>query len=368
MTLQIDAPAASGATLAASEARPIERPPVTGIGVIGYGYWGPNLVRNFSEIPGSRVVAVSDLRADRLAPIVARYPSVKLTTDYHDLLNDPDIDAVVVATPVSTHFPLALEALNAGKHVLVEKPLAPTTEQAERLIATAAARGLILAVDHTFVYTGAVRKIKELVDSGRLGRLYYYDSVRVNLGLVQPDVNVLWDLAVHDLSIMDYVLGQQPHAVAATGAAHIPGKPVNTAYLTCFFADNVLAHFHVNWLAPVKIRRTLIGGDRQMIVYDDLEPSEKIKVYDKGITVTNGENGSYDLLVGYRAGDMWAPQLSMAEALRVEAQHFVESIQQGTRPITDGEAGLRVVRILEAATRSLEQGGRPVELVHTAGV
>jgi predicted dehydrogenase len=332
------------------------------LGVIGYGYWGPNLVRNFSASSDARVVAVSDLNPARLAEVAARYPTIKLTTEYHDLLNDPGIDAIVVATPVSTHFHLAMETLQAGKHVLVEKPLAPTAREAAQLIEMAAGRHRVLMVDHTFVYTGAVRKIKELVDSSRLGRLYYYDSVRVNLGLIQHDVNVLWDLAVHDLSIMDYVLGRQPIAVAATGAAHIPGKPVNTAYLTCFFAENVLAHFHVNWLAPVKIRRTLIGGDRQMIVYDDLEPSEKIKVYDKGITLQDGREDVHELLVGYRAGDMWAPQLGMAEALSVEAAHFIDCVRHGREPLSDGQAGLRVVRILEAATESLAHGGRPIEL------
>lgn len=334
------------------------------IGVIGYGYWGPNLVRNFAEVAGSEVVAVSDLNTLRLAQVRGRYPSIKTTTDYRDLLSDTSIDAVVIATPVRTHFDLALQALRAGKHVMVEKPMAESTAQALQLIEAAQRYRRVLMVDHTFIYTGAVRKIKELVTSGRVGQLYYYDSVRVNLGLVQHDVSVLWDLAVHDLSIMDYVLAAEPYAVSATGAAHIPGKPVNTAYLTCLFPDNLLAHFHVNWLAPVKIRRTLIGGDRQMIVYDDLEPSEKIKVYDKGITL-NGEstaNNAYDLLVGYRAGDMWAPQLSLTEGLRTEALHFLDCIRTGNRPTSDGLAGLRVVRILEAASESLVLGGRPVEL------
>jgi predicted dehydrogenase len=335
---------------------------MTGIGILGYGYWGPNLVRNFAETPGARVVAVSDLRADRLAAVQIRYPGVKTTTHFGELLAEPGVDAVAIATPVSTHYDLAMQALQAGKHVLVEKPLAATSEQAIRLIEEAERRNRVLMVDHTFVYTGAVRKIKEMVDEGRLGRLYYYDSVRVNLGLFQHDVNVLWDLAVHDLSIMDYVLGIRPCAVAATGLAHVPGQPENVAYLTCFFAENLIAHFHVNWLAPVKIRRTLIGGDLQMIVYDDLEPSEKVKVYDKGITVNNGPDGVYQLLVGYRSGDMWAPQLDVTEALRVEALHFLECIQQSRRPVTDGQAGLRVVRILEAATRSLAERGRPVEL------
>lgn len=332
------------------------------VGVIGYGYWGPNLVRNFSEVPGSKVAAVADLSTHRLGQVQARYPFIKTTTDYHDLLSDPTIDAVVVATPVHTHFPLASEALDAGKHVLVEKPMAPTSDEAARLVDLAAQRQRVLMVDHTFIYTGAVRKVKELIDAGKLGRLYYYDSVRVNLGLVQPDVNVLWDLAVHDLSIMEFVLGRQPRAISATGAAHIPGKPINTAYLTCFFDDNLLAHLHVNWLAPVKVRRTLIGGDRQMIVYDDLEPSEKIKVYDKGITLNGEAERVRDLLVGYRSGDMFAPQIPLDEGLRVEAQHFLECVRDGKRPDSDGQAGLRVVRILEAATASMATGGCPQEL------
>jgi predicted dehydrogenase len=333
-----------------------------GVGVIGYGYWGPNLVRNFSDVPGCQVMGVSDLREERLAPLRARYPTINTTTSYRDLLADPAIDAVAIATPVSTHFDLATQALRAGKHVLVEKPLTTSVEQGERLLEEAARCKRVLMVDHTFVYTGAVRKIKELVTSGALGQLYYYDSVRVNLGLFQHDVNVLWDLAVHDLSIMDYVLGARPHAVAATGIAHVPGQPKDVAYLTCFFNGSLIAHFHVNWLAPVKIRRTLIGGDAQMIVYDDLEPSEKVKIYNKGITLNNGPEGRYQLLVGYRSGDMHAPQLDSTEALRTEALHFVECIEQGRQPLTDGGVGLRVVRILEAANLSLTQCGRPVEL------
>jgi predicted dehydrogenase len=340
---------------------PVAATPVR-MGVIGYGYWGPNLVRNFAEIPGSRVVAVSDMRSQRLAQAQARYPSIRITTDCNEVLADPEIDAVAIMTPVSTHFDLGMDALTAGKHVLMAKPLAATSEQAMRLIEAAAANDRVLMVDHTFLYTGAVRKIKDLLETGRLGQLYYYDSVRVNLGLFQHDVDVLWDLAVHDLSIMDYLLDQKPVAVAATGAAHIPSQPVNTAYLTCFFENNLIAHHHVNWLAPVKIRRTLIGGDRQMIVYDDLEPSEKVKIYDKGITLNNDTERVYESLVAYRAGDMWAPQLSMTEGLHVEAEHFVESITRGVPPLSDGQAGLRIVRILEAATQSLAQRGRPVDL------
>jgi predicted dehydrogenase len=337
--------------------------PAVRVGVIGYGYWGPNLVRNLAELPGFEVPMVSDRRPQRLAQARLRHPASRTTTDCNEIFASRDIDAVVIVTPVSTHYDLAMEALHAGKHVLVTKPLTASAEQATRLIETAATMDRVLMVDHTFIYTGAVRRIKEIVDSGRLGQLYYYDSVRVNLGLFQHDVNVLWDLAVHDLSIMDYVLGVQPTAVAATGSAHVPGQPVDVAYLTCFFENNLLAHHHVNWLAPVKVRRTLIGGDREMIVYDDLEPSEKVKVYDKGITLNEADKEEvYQSLVGYRTGDMWAPQVSLTEGLHVEAQHFLDCIRQRIPPITDGEAGLRIVQILEAATQSLAQRGRPVEL------
>ena len=333
-----------------------------GIGVIGYGYWGPNLVRNFSDVPGSRVVAVSDIRSDRLAQVQNRYPAITTTTDHRELLSDSSIDAVVVATPVSTHFDLAMQALHAGKHVFIEKPMTTSVEQGERLLDYAARCRRTIMVDHTFVFTGAVRKIKELVDTGQLGQLFYYDSVRVNLGLFQSDVNVLWDLAAHDVSIMDYILGNQPSVIAATGIAHIPGQPKDIAYLTCLFNANLIAHFHVNWLSPVKVRRTLIGGNRRMIVYDDLEPSEKVKIYNKGVALSNGPESKYELLVSYRTGDMWAPQLDTIEALKLEAIHFIECLEQNKPPLTDGHAGLRVVRILEGACHSLAQGGRPVEL------
>jgi len=334
------------------------------IGVIGYGYWGPNLVRNCFETPDVQVASVCDLRADRLALLNCRYPTVKTTQNCLDLIEDPSIDAVAIATPVSTHFDLAFRALKEGKHVLVEKPLAADIEQVQRLIELAKKRNRILMVDHTFVYTGAVRKIRELVESGNLGEIYYYDSVRVNLGLFQHDVNVLWDLAVHDLSIMDYVLPFRPCAVSATGLSHVPGGTENIAYLTLFFEGSQMAHIHVNWLAPVKLRRTLIGASRKMIVYDDLDQGEKIKVYDKGITVNSSQNPEklYQLLVGYRTGDMLAPQIDAVEALRREIAHFVDCIQQQQEPITDGATGLRVVEILQAASQSMAQRGRPVEL------
>lgn len=332
-----------------------------GVGVIGYGYWGPNLVRNFSQVEGTRVLGVCDLSAKRRAQVESVYPGIKTYENPSDLLAAPGVDAVCIATPVSTHFPLAMQALEAGKHVLVEKPITPSAAEAEKLIAEADKRGLTLMVDHTFCYTTVVRKIKELIEQGNLGQLFYYDSVRVNLGLFQHDVNVLWDLAVHDLSIMDFVLGRAPIKIAATGVASVPGQPESLAYLTCFFRDNLIAHFHVNWLAPVKIRKTLIGGSHKMIEWDDMELSEKLRVYDKGITMNSGAD-AYQLKVGYRAGDMWAPHLPNTEALLVEARHFVECAQSGRKPVTDGAAGLRVVRILEAASKSVAQHGAPVDL------
>lgn len=334
-----------------------------GVGVIGLGYWGPNLVRNFSSHPRSQVLAAADLSEERRAGIKTHYPTISMTADADDVINDPRVDAVVIATPVHTHYELALKALQAGKHVWVEKPLASTSEQALELAELAESSKLSLFVDHTFVYTPAVRKIKGLIDSGKIGVLQYYDSVRINLGLFQSDVNVLWDLAVHDLAIMDYIIRRQPLAVSATGTAHVPGKPANMAYMTVYFKDSLLAHIHANWLAPVKIRRTLIGGDKQMIVYDDLEPSEKIKVYDKGISVESGGPArARELLIGYRAGDMWAPQLPGGEALQAGAEEFISAIEAGRQPLTDGRAGHRVVLLLEKADFSLKNCGEPVDL------
>lgn len=333
------------------------------VGVIGYGYWGPNLVRNFMETPNATVAMVSDLRAEQLKQVAQRYPTIRTTTRAEELIADEEIEAVVIATPVSTHYELALAALNAEKHVFIEKPMAASAHQCRRLIELAEQKRRVIHVDHTFVYTGAVRKIAELVARGEIGDVYYYDSTRVNLGLFQHDVNVVWDLAVHDLSIMDYILPQKPIAVSATGISHVPGRPENVAYLTLFFDNALIAHINVNWLAPVKIRRTLIGGSQKMIVYDELEPSEKVKIYDRGITLqTPQEAALYQLLVGYRTGDMWAPQIDLTEALRVEAAHFIACIAQGARPLTDGYAGWRVVRVLEAATQSIQQRGQVVPL------
>lgn len=331
------------------------------VGVIGYGYWGPNLVRNFSEAPGCEVAIVADLRDERLVQVRKRYPAVRTTTSVDDVYG-ADVDAVVIATPVSTHYQLASRALRAGKHVWVEKPMTATADEARRLVDEAAAAGRLLHVDHTFVYTGAVRKIHELIHSDGVGEIYYYDSTRVNLGLFQHDVNVIWDLAVHDVSIMDYLLPTQARAVSATGIAHVDGALEDIAYLTFFFDGNLIGHVNVNWLAPVKIRRTLIGGSRRMIVYDDLEPSEKIKVYDKGITVTSDPARVYQMKIGYRSGDMWAPQVDIGEALQLEVRHFAECIAAGRPTDTDGRAGLRMVQALEAATESMRDRGRVIEL------
>lgn len=338
--------------------------PMIRIGVIGYGYWGPNLARNFATSDRMHLAAIVDRDADRRAIAARRQPDTPTHADARAVFDDPSIDAVAIATPVASHFALTRAALEAGKHVWVEKPIASTSDEARALIDLAAAKKRVLLVDHTFLYTPAVRKIREIVTSGRLGRLYYYDSVRVNLGLFQEDVNVLWDLAVHDLTIMDHVLDAPVRAVSATGAAHVPGRPVNQAYLTCFLDDDLLAHVHVNWLAPAKVRRTLIGGDRQMVIYDDLEPSEKVKVYDRGITVENEPDAeqAYALRVGYRTGDLWSPHLANGEALATETEHFADCIEHGTRPLSSGETGLRVVEILEAADRSLAARGAPVEL------
>ena len=332
------------------------------VGVVGYGYWGPNIVRNFAELPDARVAWVCDLQPERLARVRSRYPSTNVGTDCNELINDPSVDAVVIATPVRTHFELGMAALRAGKHLWIEKPLAATSEQAAWLIEEADRRGLTLMVDHTFVFTPAVQKMRELTRANELGDIRYYDSVRINLGMFQHDVNVLWDLAVHDLSIMDYVLDSPPVAVSATGLAHVEGTPENVAYLTMFFEETMIAHVHVNWLAPVKIRRTLLGGTRRMLVFDDLEASEKLKIYDRGISVNPSPDNLTLMRIAYRTGDMWSPQLALREALHIAARHFVDVITAKAAPISDGHAGLRIVKLLEAATHSMACQGRPVTI------
>ncbi len=323
------------------------------LGVIGYGYWGPNIVRNFSGHQDCKVVAVCDKNPAALARVLGRHPGVRVTTEVDDIVAATDIDAVAIVTPVSYHYELAKKALENGKHVFVEKPFTATSAQAEDLIELAERQNLQIMVDHTFLFTGAVKKIKQLIDEGALGPLYYYDSTRVNLGLFQHDVNVLWDLAPHDLSIMDYFIGQEPDLVVATGGAHV-NKLENIAYLTVYFPNNVLAHINVNWLSPVKVRTTLVGGQKKMLVWNDLDPGEKLRVYDKGADVRT-EQGLHQALVSYRTGDMWAPKVEELEALQVETRYFLDCIKNGMRPFNDGHAGLRVVRILEAAEQSLKQ-------------
>jgi len=331
------------------------------LGFIGYGYWGPNLVRNFYATKDAKVVKVCDLRKERLGIVETSYPAVKTSPDFKDLMKDTQIDAIVISTPVSTHFPLAQEALQNGKHVLLEKPMTATVEESEKLIELAEKKKRILMVDHTFLYTGAVRKMKELIDKGELGEIYYFDSVRVNLGLFQHDVNVIWDLAPHDFSIMDYLLKKEPEMVSAVGVSHL-GDLENIAYVIVQYPNNLLAHLHVNWLAPVKVRTTLIGGSKKMILYDDTEPSEKVKIYDSGVTQIKKAEDVYQMLVQYRTGDMLAPKLDSSEALKLVCKEFVDSVNQNRKPLTDGEAGMRVVKLLQSANQSLKEKGKVIRL------
>lgn len=331
------------------------------IGVIGYGYWGPNIVRNFQDVQGGCVNSICDISSKSLERAKKAFPGLDVTRDCRDIVSSAKTDAVAIVTPVALHYALAKQALENGKHVFVEKPFTQSAAQAEELINLADKKNLRIMVDHTFVFTAAVRKIKELIDSSALGNLYYYDSTRVNLGLFQSDVNVVWDLAPHDLSIVYYLLSSKPEAVAATGDSHVNGKE-DVAYITVYFPGNIIAHFNVNWLSPVKVRMTLIGGEKKMLVWNDLEMDEKIKIYDKGVTKSNGDtkvsgDGLYNLLIGYRMGDVWAPKLAQIEALKVEAQYFVDCITKGENPLNDGKSGLEVVKMLEAADRSLHQKG-----------
>jgi predicted dehydrogenase len=333
---------------------------VVRVGVIGYGYWGPNIVRNISSLDGCELAAVCDRSPAALKRASKAYPGVQMSTDADDILRSPDIDAVAVVTPVWTHFELAKAALENGKHVFVEKPFTSSSAQAEELIELADRKNLQIMVDHTFLFSGSVRKIRQLVDDGTLGPLYYFDSTRVNLGLFQHDVSVVWDLAPHDLSIMDHVIGQQPEAVVATGGNHF-NELADMAFITVYFPGNVTAHVNVNWLSPVKVRMTLIGGRDKMLVWNDLEVDEKIKVYDKGVNVTSGQ-GLYELLVSYRSGDVWSPKVEATEALSVELGYFLNCVLDGTTPTNDGEAGLRIVRLLESAEQSLKNRGQLVLL------
>jgi len=330
------------------------------IGVLGYGYWGPRIVRNFQGIEGSQVAVVCDKSSEALRRATQAHPHVPVTSELSEVLTSTDIDAIAIVTPVWTHYELAKAALENGKHVFVEKPLTSNAAQAEELIELAERKGLKIMVDHTFLFTGAVKRIKQFVDDGTLGQLYYYDSTRVNLGLFQHDCNVIWDLAPHDLSIMDYLVMAEPEAVVATGANHLNGH-ADVAFLTIYYPNNLIAHINVNWLSPVKVRTTLLGGEKKMLVWNDLEADEKVKVYDRGVQMMTGE-AVYQQLVSYRTGDMWSPNIEQIEALKVEASYFIDCIRNNKRPFNDGVAGLRIVRMLEAADESLKNRGKVVKV------
>jgi predicted dehydrogenase len=333
---------------------------VVKFGVIGYGYWGPNVVRNLDQLDQVDVLQVCDLSASARQRAQKAFPELEVTADPSALLSSPDIDAIAVVTPVWTHFEIAKTALENGKHVFVEKPFTSNSAQAQELIELAEKKNLKIMVDHTFLFTGAVRKIRQLLEEDTLGRLYYYDSTRVNLGLFQHDVNVIWDLAPHDLSIMDHLIQQRPEAIVATGQTHLNGHE-DIAFITLYFPDKIIAHINVNWLSPVKMRTTLIGGEKKMLVWNDLTTDEQVRVYDKGVSVSSRE-GVYNLLVNYRSGDMWAPRLERAEALTHELSYFVDCIINNRTPMNDGHAGMRVVKMLEASSQSLRQRGALVYL------
>jgi len=332
------------------------------VGVIGYGYWGPNIVRNFSGHPEITVAKVCDLSENRLKFVREKYPDIKTSTNADFILDDENINAVAIVTPVFTHYGLAKKALLNDKHIFVEKPFTSNSEQAEELINIAEKKNLLIMVDHTFLFTGAVKKIKELIDNGTLGRLYYYDSVRVNLGLFQHDINVIWDLAPHDISIMDYLIdGLKPISINAVGTIHFNTNLEDVAYLTVKYGNNFIAHFHVNWLSPVKVRNTLIAGTKKMLIWDDIKTDEKIKIYDRGVEVEDCKD-IYELLVKYRSGDIYVPTVDNIEALKLEAEYFVDCLKDNKKPINDGEAGLRIVKILEASDISVKNGGTEVKI------
>lgn len=334
------------------------------LGIIGYGYWGPNILRNFMGTPGVSVVAVCDVEDKARSHVKRNYPDMHVAHDCNEILDSTEIDAVAIITPVSTHYDLAKRALQNGKHIFIEKPFTSNQAQAEELINIAEQKHLTIMVDHTFLFCGAVKKIKQLIDEDVLGELYYFDSIRINLGLFQKDVNVIWDLAPHDLSIMNHIIGKKPTAVSATGMSHFNDDIENVAYITVYFPGNCIAHFNVSWLSPVKIRTTLIGGNKKMIVWNDLVADEKIRVYDRG--VENGHGGCREkmqrMMTSYRIGDMWCPKVENIEALKAEAEYFVECVDQNKRPVNDGAAGLEVVNMIEASVRSMKNGGEVVNL------
>lgn len=334
------------------------------VGVVGYGYWGPNLARNFQKLPSAAVTGIADTDEQKLSAAGRQHPHARLSADAGTLLDDPNLDAVVIATPTATHHDLARTALDAGKHVLVTKPLAQSSEEVELLIARAEAAGRVLMVDHTFIYTGAVRTIRELIASGKLGDIFYCDAIRINLGLIQRDVNVLWDLGPHDLSILDYWFSARPTRVAAVGIEPVTRERQDresVVYLTVWLEDGTLAHFHLSWLSPVKIRRSLIAGSRKMVVYDHLDPDYQVKIYDKGVDIMSKERMD-EYLVQYRVGDVFSPKVDQTEALETECRHFVDCCDGQDTPITGGASGLRVLRTLEAAQESIRRGGEVVNI------
>jgi predicted dehydrogenase len=331
------------------------------LGIIGYGYWGPNLVRNFSGLGTCKVIKVADQRKERLAVLTKNYPTIIAVTEADDIINDKEIDAVVIATPVFTHYEFAKKALLAGKHVLIEKPMTSTSSQAQELIDLSIKRGKVLMVDHTFLYTGAVQKIKEIIDSGDIGKIKYFDSTRINLGLFQPDINVLWDLAPHDISILHFLYKETPFSVQATGTSHTDNGIENIAYLTVNYESGFIAHFNCSWTSPVKIRLMLIGGDKKMIVFNDLEPTEKIKIYDTGYHYHTDEE-QYKIRVDYRSGDVFLPKINNKEALTGMAADFVNAILNNTIPVSDFQSGLEVIRILEGSQTSIKNHGKEIIL------
>jgi len=331
----------------------------TGVGIVGYGYWGPNLVRNFAEHPRCELVAVCDKLGSRLSGVRARYPKVRCLSSFDELLKDPNVDAVVIATPVSTHFALAKRALTAGKHVLVEKPLATSVKEAQALVDLARKKRRIILAGHTFIYSPPVRKVKQSIDAGELGRLYYMDFSRVNLGLFQPDVNVLWDLGPHDVSIALYWLGRSPLTVRAQATSFVRRRIEEIGYISMEFSGGVFVHAHVSWLAPVKLRRIAVVGSRRMLVYDDTE-KEKVKIYNQGVLKNPETFGEFQL--SYRSGDIHSPKIDSTEPLSLECEDFIDSIRKGRQPVSNGKFGVEVVRVLEAAQRSLKKGGAAIRL------
>ncbi len=335
------------------------------VGIIGFGYWGPNLARNFSTSQRARLKAICDTRANRLSLAASIYPFIKPYQSPDELVRDPEVDLVAVVTPVSTHYELAKKALLQGKHVLVEKPFTASVAQAEELLELAARKNLKIMVDHTFLFTGAVQKMKELIDSGELGQILFYDSTRVNLGLFQRDVNVVWDLAPHDFSIMTFLLRDTPAAVSAQGVSHYNGDFEDVAYITVYFDNtHLIAHFHVNWLSPVKVRRTIISGNRKMLLWDDVLADEKVKVYDRGVElkIQTSEEKEHEMLISYRIGDVYIPQLDSTEALKKEIEYLLDCLEKGLEPVNNGQAGLIVVKLLEAANKSISHRGQVVPL------